>query len=124
MASIPWLSILALGWFVGFLIERGLQNSGPTMRAAITALGAALGSGPVLFLSGLPEGHEFVRWIYPIGLVLGVAWPRVSRARHEITEAKRRPSKSQKLSRRFAWLDTIVIVAATLAAMIYAALKP
>ena len=59
------LGVVALGSFVGVLLAVGLLRSGPTLKAVLTVIGAALGGAPVLFLSGTTE-----KWLYPIALLV------------------------------------------------------
>ena len=63
--NIPWLGVFALCFFVGFLLSRGLSTSGDSLKAVITALGAALGGGPILFLKDAGN----LKGLYPIGLI-------------------------------------------------------
>ena len=64
----PAFGILFLGIFVGVVLAVGLQRSGGTLRAGITALGVALGAGPVAFIQDVGNA----RWMYPVGLVVGL----------------------------------------------------
>ena len=110
------LGVLYLGLFVGVLLGFGLSKSGQTLKAVLTAIGAALGGGPVLFMKDI--GTE--KWIYPLGLVIGLIWPRIITARDQIAEASRRSSGEQRVHGWFAWIDLIVIAGVTIAATLYA----
>ena len=70
------IGITALGLFVGFLLGLGLFSAKPTLKAALTVLGAALGGAPVAFLA-----HTELRWIYPVGLLIGFVCARVVQRR-------------------------------------------
>jgi hypothetical protein len=60
------LGVLCLGSFVGFLLGLGLLRSTPSLRAALTVVGAALGGIPVAFLAGTGQ-----KWLYPLGYLPG-----------------------------------------------------
>lgn len=106
---------LALGIFVGWLLGFGLKNSGQNLRATLTVLGAALGGGPVLFLRDAGQA----KWMYPIGLLLGLLYLRILDARDDIVQKHSKPSKRASVQGWFAWLDLVVIFVATAAAVIY-----
>lgn len=112
------IGILALGVFVGFLLGLGLVKSGTTLKAAITVVGAALGGAPVIFMSDA-EG----RWLYPLGLLVGLLWIRVANARTEIAEHSSRPSKKRAIFGNFAWVDMTAVVLVTALGAWYAFLS-
>ena len=74
--------VLALGGFIGFILGFALLAvlKNVTVKAAIAVVGCALGTAPLAFMTDL--GPE--RWMYPIGLVLGLLIVRMYRARSDI----------------------------------------
>jgi len=68
-----------------------------------------------LFLGNL--GDE--KFYYPIGLLLGLIWHRVAKARAVVTSPQPRSTKHGNLSRILAWLDLIIIVAVTVGISAY-----
>jgi hypothetical protein len=112
------LGVITLGVFVGWLLGVGLKNSSQTLKAVLTVLGAALGGGPILFMKGI--GPE--KWMYPIGLLLGLLWVRLSGARIEIVQKRSGRNKVAHAQGWFAWVDLILISAVTLGALVYASL--
>jgi hypothetical protein len=97
--TITLLGVLCMGGFVGFLLSLAINFSSTVNLKVLSALmGAALGGAPILFMQGL----GFEKWMYPIGLVMGLLWLRIVRARWE----KRLPI--------FAWIDTVLILLITL----------
>ncbi|CAK8718621.1 hypothetical protein LDFHOB_08015 [Candidatus Electronema aureum] len=109
----PELGILFLGLFTGGLLGLGLSNTKANLRAVITAIGAGLGSGPLLFIKS--SGNAI--WSYPIGLVMGMLWLRLLYARDECSDNRRRLSY-----RIWAWIDIFVIISVTIASVIYCAI--
>ena len=112
------LGILALGLFVGALLALGLSKSGGTLKAVITAIGAALGGGPILFIQGVGDA----KWSYPVGLVLGLLWPRLLTARLDIARGVRRGGRENRVHALFAWIDLIIIGVAAGGAAVYGSL--
>jgi hypothetical protein len=115
IATIVLLGVLFLGMFVGFILGMTLFSSNSlTLKIASSVVSAALAGAPVAFMSGL----TFERWMYPIGLVLGLAWVRMFSIR---TQKASRSSQT----RLFAWLDMLAIIGATLVVIVTTALlKP
>ena len=74
------LGVLALGLFVGSLIGFGLLGKRASVKVIITAIGAALSGSPVLFMIKL----DAERWVYPIGLALGLLMFRLKEARNVV----------------------------------------
>jgi len=109
------LGALALGMFVGFSLSFGLMRSKPTVRAAVIAVGAAVGATPLMFLN-LMGGL----WLYPIGLLLGLMSFRVVEARNTIEEKIARPSMQNRMRGFWAWLDLFIIGAIFVAGVVYA----
>lgn len=107
------LGVLFLGLFIGGLLGLGLSNTVATLKAVITAIGAGLGSGPLVFMKSSGDAL----WMYPIGLVIGLCWLRFFTARKLVSDKRRKLSE-----RLWAWIDMIIIVTATTIAMVYAAL--
>lgn len=106
--------VLFLGLFVGSLIALALRNpASKTLRGITLAIGIALGGGPILFIGGL----QSAQWDYPIGLVLGMLWPRLLSAREEIVKGRSRSARSV-----FAWIDILLIVGSAVAAILYSTL--
>jgi hypothetical protein len=62
------------------------------------------------------------KWMYPIGLLLGLLWFRVPPARMATALEIAQPGKWKKVHGFFAWIDLLVIAAVTLAAALYALL--
>ena len=107
-ANIVLLGVLFLGMFVGFVLGMTLISSNnTTVKFAVAVVSAALAGAPIAFMSGL----TFERWMYPIGLVLGLSWVRMFSARNQ----------KRGKANLFAWLDMIAIVGATLVMVAYTA---
>jgi hypothetical protein len=101
--NITLLGVLSLGVFVGFILCLTLISStNLTVKITASVISAALGGGPVVFMHGL----TFEKWMYPIGLLLGLAWTRMISARNQ--------SQGLGLVRLYAWLDILAIAGATL----------
>ena len=95
--NITLTGVLFLGGFVGLLLGLTLQiSSNPNLKIAMATIGAALSGTPIVFMRGL--GHE--KWMYPIGLVVGLLWVRVLHAR---TIVSQRPKKSERVAWYIAW---------------------
>jgi len=109
----PEMGVLALGLFVGGVLGWGLVKANGHLRAGVAVLGAALGSGPVLFMRSVGDA----RWAYPIGLILGLVALYAFRARSELFDV--RHSKGERL---FAFAELCLIMGTTLAAAVYSAL--
>jgi hypothetical protein len=106
------LGILALGGFVGFLLGLGLMNSHPTLKAAITVIGTALGGAPVVFISEASD-----KWMYPLGLLTGLLWSRAVGARVQLAQKVERPAKQAAVHGWLAWIDLLLILAITIGAV-------
>src|SRR4051812_36718268 len=105
--NIVLLGVLFLGGFVGLLLGLTLQlPKTPNLKFAMGIIGAALGGAPVLFMQGL----EHQKWMYPIGLVVGLLWIRVLGARSVVGK---RPKKSERLAWYIAWADTLAVLVVT-----------
>jgi peptidoglycan/LPS O-acetylase OafA/YrhL len=88
------------GLFVGFLLVNALYNSKKIrLRATITLIGAALGGVPIFFINGL----SYARWMYPIGLVLGMLPVSIVGAQ----------TKGPNVQNLIIWFDLVVIGAVT-----------
>jgi hypothetical protein len=108
------VGVLFLGGFVGFVLALALTFSSTLqLKAAVAVLGAALAGAPVAFLTGV--GAE--RWVYPVGLVLGLAWSRMLSARVQLAAPKPKRSPTHVL----AWVDMVAIAAITLVVVLCAA---
>jgi hypothetical protein len=122
MQAIVLVGVLFLGGFVGFVLALSLKGPiGVPFKLAIGVIGAALGATPLAFMRDL----QSERWMYPIGLVLGFAWLRIMAARTEILKAEEEARRG--IHRRFgklhfAWIDTLVVIAATGACIVAAIL--
>jgi hypothetical protein len=113
------LGVLCLGSFVGFLLGFGLMKSNPSLRAALTVVGAALGGAPVAFLAGTEQ-----KWLYPVGLLTGLLWVRVAGARVSKVAAPQPEHQSARDGLLLAWLDIVVIVVITGAVLLYTVVLP
>jgi len=111
------MGVLALGIFIGFLLGYALLQSRPTVKAAITVIGAALGGAPVVFV----RDAGTAKWFYPIGLVLGLFLVRAFSARSAIALKYDKPTPKNKVHGYFAWLDLFGMVVLIAAAFVYAA---
>jgi hypothetical protein len=111
-ANITLLGVLSLGMFVGFILGWTLISSTSlTIKIAASAISAALAGAPVIFMSGL----AFEKWMYPIGLVVGLAWTRIFQARS--LESQPRVPRHVRF---YAWFDIIAIAVATLVVILCA----
>jgi len=99
--NIKLLGVYFLGLFVGFLLATAaLAPKKLSMKAAITLIGSALGGAPILFMRGL----TLEKWMYPIGLVTGMLWIRIYRARRH---------RSLNEMGLLVWIDMVAIAAFT-----------
>ena len=114
METTPEFGVLFLGIFVGIVLGIGLAHSKGSLKAGITVVGSALGGGPILYLEKDLGG---ALWMYPVGLVLGLALLRLYFARKELEQPNAAP-----VAKKFAMLDVIVISVAALGAAVYASL--
>jgi len=104
-ATIVLLGVLSLGVFVGFIFGWVLSTSANlNIKVATAIISAALAGGPVMFMEGL--GHE--KWMYPIGLLLGLAWIRAG------FSARLQVQDENVKVRVFAWFDIAAVIGATL----------
>jgi hypothetical protein len=104
-----------MGGFVGFILGtamRALPNV--SIKAAVALIGAALGGAPIMLMSGL--GHE--KWMYPIGLTFGLMWVRIVSA---VKLTREKPKASERVAWKWAWVDSLAILAATLVVLALAA---
>jgi hypothetical protein len=109
--NITLLGVFCMGGFVGFILGWILlSTTNLTVKVGAAVISAALAGAPVIFMDGL----AFQRWMYPIGLVLGLAWTRIFSARVHSNHRSRR-------ARTLAWLDIAAIVGATLVVLVCAA---
>jgi len=111
------LGVLCLGVFVGFLLGFGLTRSKPTLRAALTVVGAALGGAPVAFLTTVQY-----RWLYPIGLLTGLIWVRIANIRIA-ADTRSHTYNLHAHTRLAAWVDVALIILVSVA-VIYAVIAP
>ena len=88
------MGVFGLGLFVGYLIAIGLKQSKPTLRAVLTVLGASLGGVPVAFLAGAGS-----KWIYPIGLLAGLLFFRITFLWASISSKKSRAASESTTGR-------------------------
>ena len=117
LTAIPDIGVLALGVFIGFLLGFALLQSKPSVKAAITVVGAALGGGPVLFM----KEAGTAKWFYPIGLLVGLFTVRAGGARAAIGLKFANPNPKNKIHGYFAWLDLFAMALLIGAAFVYAA---
>ena len=109
----PEFGILCLGIFVGAILGYGLVKAGGELKAALTVVGAAVGGAPILFIQDIGGA----RFTDPVGLVLGLLVIRLRSARETVID-----KRISRTKRAVAWMDTIVIIAVTLAAAIWSAI--
>jgi len=116
---LPEVAALAGGLFVGLVVGTalgaGLATSRPALKLTLTAIGAAAGGASAIVPSDSPA-----RWMYPIGLLLGIMWLRVPDARRILAAYHSRPAKGRAIDAAFASLDLFVIALATIVAVLYA----
>lgn len=109
--EITLLGVLFLGGFVGFVLALALSHSEKLSYKGVAAvLGAALGGAPLAFMGNL----AYERWMYPIGLVLGLISIRVLGARADLynyikTIQNRNLTLAQKVQVAFAAFDMVAI---------------
>ena len=70
--TIELVGVACLGTFTSAFLTFGLTYSKKTLQVVMAVIGAALGGAPLVFL-----GSSNAKWVYPIGLVLGVPFGRV-----------------------------------------------
>jgi len=108
--NVTLLGVFCMGSFVGFVLGWILiSTTNLSVKVGAAVISAALAGAPVLFMSGL----AFERWMYPIGLVVGLAWTRIFSARIHSGHRNRRV-------RMLAWLDFAAIAGATLVVLLCA----
>ena len=109
------LGLLCLGIFVGFLLGFALMKSNnQSIKSVLTVLGAALAGAPVAFMTGVEQ-----KWMYPVGLLVGLLYTRVFAARNAIAMKVANPEPENKVHGIFAWIDLIVISIVTISAILY-----
>jgi hypothetical protein len=109
--NIVLLGVVFLGGFVGFILGLTLQLPKTlNLKVAVSLIAAALGGAPLLFMRGL----GFEKWMYPIGLVMGLLWTRIISARFSSASRSRQ-------TQLFAWLDMVAIAVITLVVIVCAA---
>jgi hypothetical protein len=105
--NIVLIGVLFLGGFVGLLLGLTLQlPKSQSLKTVVAVIGAALGATPVAFMQGL----AYEKWMYPVGLVVGLLWMRVISAR---TVIARMPERSERLAWYIAWVDTAAVIIVT-----------
>lgn len=109
----PELGILALGLFIGGILGWGLVKANGSLKAGLTVLGAALGTGPVLFMGQVGNA----RWSYPLGLIFGLLILYAYRARGEWLDGSRTRS-----NRLVALTELVFIIGTTIGVAVYSAL--
>ena len=101
--NITLLGVLFLGGFVGLIVGFVIKSTDKVgLKIAASVISAALAGTPVAFMKGL----TFERWMYPIGLVLGLAWIRIISMRGNLN-----PNSKAHF---FDWVDMIAIVGSTI----------
>jgi hypothetical protein len=109
--EITLLGVLFLGGFVGFILGLALSFSKKlTYKAVAAVLGAALGGAPLAFMGNL----AYERWMYPVGLVLGLISIRLLTARKDLLYAihalqDKGDSRVQRVHLAIAVIDMIAI---------------
>lgn len=109
--DITLLGILFLGGFVGFIVSLALSFSKKLNYKAVAAvLGTALAGAPIAFMGEL--SHQ--RWMYPVGLVLGLLSVRIITARKDIVYAlqamdEKGDSRAQRVHLAMAVIDMVTI---------------
>ena len=92
--------VLCLGIFVGGILAFSLSKSDGNLKTAIAIIGAALGGTPMLFIEDVGQA----KWVYPVGLILGLLILRFWFARSVLVN--RRSGRNQQV---FAWGEVIII---------------
>lgn len=126
----PELGGWALGVFVGVLVGIpllavvGLLGTGlvvaarSQLRYVIVGVTAVLSGAPVIFL-----GDTSAKWLYPVGLLGGLALLRIYAARLAIAKSRARPGRANRVMASFAWMDLVFIAIFLLSCGAYAALS-
>ena len=102
--------VLCLGIFVGGILAFSLSKSDGNLKTAIAIIGAALGGAPMLFIEDVGQA----KWVYPVGLILGLLILRFWFARSVLVN--RRSGRNQQV---FAWGEVIIISILTVLAMVF-----
>jgi hypothetical protein len=108
--AIRLVGVLFLGLFIGGVLALSIRSSGTKGRGDINArkirfiIAAALSGAPVLLMKGL----DYEKWMYPIGLVIGLSLLRVIAAR-DVISAGRDDSERNRFAHIFAWIDMLGI---------------
>ena len=102
--------VLCLGIFVGGILAFSLSKSDGNLKTAIAIIGAALGGTPMLFIEDVGQA----KWVYPVGLILGLLILRFWFARAVLVN--RRSGRNQQV---FAWGEVIIISILTVLAMVF-----
>ena len=102
--------VLCLGIFVGGILAFSLSKSDGNLKTAIAIIGAALGGTPMLFIEDVGQA----KWVYPVGLILGLLILRFWFARSVLVN--RRSGRNQQV---FAWGEVIIISILTVLAMVF-----
>jgi hypothetical protein len=101
------IGVLFLGGFVGLLLGLTLQiPKSQSLKTVVAIIGAALGATPVAFMQGL----AYEKWMYPVGLVVGLLWIRVISARSLLATM---PEQSDRVAWYLAWADTAAVIIVT-----------
>lgn len=112
--DIVLVGALSLGGFVGYVLGWVInKTSRPGVKSAVAIIGAGVSGAPLLFLEGL--GSE--KWMYPMGIVLGVLWSRFASIARSI-------SNGSKVQGRSAWYVALAqgggILVTTCAVLLFA----
>jgi hypothetical protein len=111
----PNVGILCLGIFVGFLLGIGLYAQQINIRAALAVIGGALGAAPLAFIGG---GNE--KFMYPVGLIVGLLLTRLGSAAETIRKAMTGPASPTDDTLGWAIIEVIFLLVVTGAALVYA----
>lgn len=102
--NIATIGVFNVGMLVGFILGYILIfSTSLAFRIVASVISSALGGALVVVMSNL----TFEKWMYPLGLAVGLVWTRIFSARLR----RRYPSRRVRFC---AWLDIIAVGGATL----------
>jgi hypothetical protein len=110
------LATLCVGFYVGIALNFGGAFVKPSLIAAVTIIGAALGGVPIAFL-----GSASAQWGYPVGLLVGLGVGLIPLSRNMIADRRKHKGKPEdRVLGVFAWFDLVGVVLAAVLAVVCA----